>query len=580
MALKGQPISLGTSDTTVYTCPVSTEASVHGLVIGNNTGSAATFTLKVYIQSTATTTTVATGISVAANSTYTWPKPIDVNAGDEIKIAASALTTLVALYSVYEGSNPPVAVGFTPRGTWTSVANYVTNDVVTRSGSSYLALQASTNQDPVSATSYWMELFQDTGDVTGPASSTDNAIARFDSTTGKVIQNSAATVADTTGDITAGKYNGLTVSTTTGTLTIANGKTLAADNTLTFTGTDSSTVGFGAGGTVAYTGGTLAQFSSTTSSQLAGVISDETGSGGLVFANTPTLVTPVLGVASATSLNKVTVTAPATGATLTLGDGSTLTLAASSSLTTSGAHATTLTTSGTTSLTLPTSGTVTALGNSTTGTGDIVRATTPTLVTPVLGVASATTVNKVTLTAPATGSTLTLGDGSTLSLAASKTFTVSNTLTFTGTDSSSVAFGAGGTTAYLGTQQAYSKQQYVSVGTLTDAASIAWDVTTTATGGGQKAKVTLGGNRTLAAVSGAVEGATYYLYVFQPSSGGPYTLSYTTTSSVAGTQDFGATTQPTLSTAASACDVLAFEGVSIGGFVRLRYLGIMKGFTA
>ncbi len=38
------------------------------------------------------------------------------------------------------------------------------------------------------------------GDVTGPASSTDNAIARFDSTTGKVIQNSSVTVSDA-GDI-------------------------------------------------------------------------------------------------------------------------------------------------------------------------------------------------------------------------------------------------------------------------------------------------------------------------------------------------------------------------------------------
>jgi hypothetical protein len=34
------------------------------------------------------------------------------------------------------------------------------------------------------------------GDVVGPASSTDNAIARFDSTTGKIIQNSAITVSD------------------------------------------------------------------------------------------------------------------------------------------------------------------------------------------------------------------------------------------------------------------------------------------------------------------------------------------------------------------------------------------------
>lgn len=35
------------------------------------------------------------------------------------------------------------------------------------------------------------------GDVVGPASSTDNAIARYDSTTGKLLQNSAATVDDT-----------------------------------------------------------------------------------------------------------------------------------------------------------------------------------------------------------------------------------------------------------------------------------------------------------------------------------------------------------------------------------------------
>ncbi len=49
------------------------------------------------------------------------------------------------------------------------------------------------------------------GDVVGPASATDNAIARYDGTTGKLIQNSAATIADTTGDITAGTYNGNTI---------------------------------------------------------------------------------------------------------------------------------------------------------------------------------------------------------------------------------------------------------------------------------------------------------------------------------------------------------------------------------
>jgi hypothetical protein len=41
-----------------------------------------------------------------------------------------------------------------------------------------------------------------TGDVNGPASSTDNAITRFDGTTGKLIQNSTATLSDA-GDIVA-----------------------------------------------------------------------------------------------------------------------------------------------------------------------------------------------------------------------------------------------------------------------------------------------------------------------------------------------------------------------------------------
>ena len=87
----------------------------------------------------------------------------------------------------------------------------------------------------------------------------------------------------------------------------------------------------------------------------------------------------------------------------------------------------------------------TAWGTSytTSGSGTVVAlATSPSFTTPTLGVATATTVNKVTLTAPATGSTLTIADG--------KTLTASNTLTFTGTDASSVAFGTGGTVIYSG----------------------------------------------------------------------------------------------------------------------------------
>jgi hypothetical protein len=55
-------------------------------------------------------------------------------------------------------------------------------------------------------------------------------------------------------------------------------------------------------GTVALTNNKLDAFAATTSAELRTVISDETGTGGLVFADTPTLVTPNIGVATGTSL--------------------------------------------------------------------------------------------------------------------------------------------------------------------------------------------------------------------------------------------------------------------------------------
>ena len=70
-------------------------------------------------------------------------------------------------------------------------------------------------------------------------------------------------------------------------------------------------------------------------------VTSSTGSTAVVLSNSPTLVTPVLGVASATSINKVALTAPATGSTLTIADGKTLT--ASNSLTLAGTDATTMT---------------------------------------------------------------------------------------------------------------------------------------------------------------------------------------------------------------------------------------------
>lgn len=105
-----------------------------------------------------------------------------------------------------------------------------------------------------------------------------------------------STVATVTGSqaLTNKTFNGLTVTSTTGTFTLTSAKTLTVQNTLTFSGTDSSTVAFGAGGTAAYLANKLSDFASTSSTELLTVISTTTGTGNLVFATSPTLTQPRL----------------------------------------------------------------------------------------------------------------------------------------------------------------------------------------------------------------------------------------------------------------------------------------------
>lgn len=78
----------------------------------------------------------------------------------------------------------------------------------------------------------WIPIAPGTGDVVGPASSVDNAVVRFDGTTGKLIQGSPVIIAD------SGNISGL------GTL---NGNTLpASPGTLTTTSTNLDVFGSGA----------------------------------------------------------------------------------------------------------------------------------------------------------------------------------------------------------------------------------------------------------------------------------------------------------------------------------------------
>ena len=81
------------------------------------------------------------------------------------------------------------------------------------------------------------------GDVVGPASSTDNAIARFDTTTGKLLQNSVVTVGDT-GAVTGITTLSASTSVTTPIVQASNSGGLALKNS---GGTTQMSVGAGGG---------------------------------------------------------------------------------------------------------------------------------------------------------------------------------------------------------------------------------------------------------------------------------------------------------------------------------------------
>ena len=152
--------------------------------------------------------------------------------------------------------------------------------------------------------------------------------------------------------------------------------------------------------------GTLAQHAATTSAQLRGVISDETGTGSLVFATSPTLVTPALGTPASGVLTNTTGLPVATGIS-GLGTGVATFLATPSSTNLRGALTDETGTGAAVFGTSPTISSPTITGTGAiagTFTGDI----TGNVTGNVSGTSGSTTGNAATATALATGRTFQL----------------------------------------------------------------------------------------------------------------------------------------------------------------------------
>jgi hypothetical protein len=134
-----------------------------------------------------------------------------------------------------------------------------------------------------------------------------------------------------------------------------------------------------------------------------------------------------------------------------------------------------------------------------------------------------------------------------------------------------------GEVAVLGATQQYTRTHNFTATTLTDGATVAWDLSQN-----QVAVVTLGGNRAMGNPTNIVAGAVYILIVKQDATGGR-TLSFPFGTSGAGNTGYrfaGATSSsgaPTLSTAANKIDILTFvattstDGTHLYGVSSLNY---------
>ncbi len=112
--------------------------------------------------------------------------------------------TPILVYASGTATNVPLAANLTSSASGAELAlNYADGKLYYKNSSGVVTLLASSAGA--------------SGDVVGPASATDNALARFDTTTGKLIQNSVGILSD------AGALSGLTDITASGNVTLSGG---------------------------------------------------------------------------------------------------------------------------------------------------------------------------------------------------------------------------------------------------------------------------------------------------------------------------------------------------------------------
>jgi len=130
------------------------------------------------------------------------------NAGTNASVVNSGSTSAAVFdFTIPRGdtgaAGPAGPTGIDWQGAW-SAGTYTVRQSVSHNGSSWIATTTTTEEPSISATDWDLIALKGTdgagsGDVSGPASSTADAIVLFNSTTGKLIKDSVKTIVATLG---------------------------------------------------------------------------------------------------------------------------------------------------------------------------------------------------------------------------------------------------------------------------------------------------------------------------------------------------------------------------------------------
>jgi hypothetical protein len=280
------------------------------------------------VTGTATSFDGSANITISAGITADSIVNADINAS-----AAIADTKLATISTAGKVSNSAT----------TATSSNTNSAIVARDSSGNFSagtITSSASDTTTAATHYYVEIASD-----GAIRPKTLANVRTEIVTTAAVNSAAAT---TVGTVTSGTWNGSIIGPTYGGTGVNNGSRTITLNTgnLTLTAdAGGSSVTVPASGTLAVTANKLSVFAATSSSELAGVISDETGSGALVFGTSPSFTTSIVAASATMGLFDTTATTvDAFGATTTLNLGYDSTAASTTNISTGAvANATTKT---------------------------------------------------------------------------------------------------------------------------------------------------------------------------------------------------------------------------------------------